>query len=336
MKSKRVGVVVGGGSVEQQLPFGQMRSMLRALRGAGHEVRLIELRSGLDPRRALEETELDVALVATHFAFDESCLLLQRLEELGIPYTGSSASASTLSMDKLRAKELFVLHNLPTPRAYELPLSVSLDELGARHADFGYPAVVKPRSGSMARGVKRVDTLDELRAAVVAARCLAEFVLVERYVDGQEIMIGFLGGRVLGAIEFVTPSGLLGTAAKISGAEVEVHLPARINAIRTQNLFMLAERAVEALGVTGPAEVDLRVTEEQNEVLLEVNTQPYLTPTSAFVRLADAAGFGFAEVLESILESAQLPTAEGRVRAGSAEVISMIQASQPALVAAAG
>jgi len=336
MKSKRVGVVVGGGSPEHRLPPEQTRWIFRTLREAGHRVRPIALGASGELRRAVELAELDLVFIATPYAEECGAELLEQLEEQGIPHTGSSLSATTLAMDKLGTKASLVQHNLPTPRAYEVPRSLCLDELALRHGDFGFPSVVKPRYGILARGVRRVLDHQQLRVAVAEARRQSDSVLVERYVEGREIMIGFLGGRVLGAIELETASGMLDPAAKLREAGLEVHLPARLNPVRTQNLFMLAERALEALGVTGPAEVELRVTEEQNEELLEMNTQPSLSPTSPFVRLAEAAGFGLTELCEALLVGAELRATPSRSRKRPAELISMVQASQPAIVAAVG
>src|SRR5205814_2826303 len=98
------------------------------------------------------------------------------------PYTGSSVLSSALAMDKVKAKEIFRLHNLQTPSYY-----VHRRGEGAvveQHASFGFPAVVKPRAEGSSLGVARVEDLDELELAVDEALRFDDDVLVERYVEG--------------------------------------------------------------------------------------------------------------------------------------------------------
>jgi len=85
-------------------------------------------------------------------------------------------------------------------------------------------------------------------------------------------------------------------------------MPARLPAARYRGVLNLAERAAQALDTSGAVRVDLLVTEGQNEYVLEVNTLPGMTETSLLPKIAAAAGFGFAELCEAILERAMLHT----------------------------
>jgi D-alanine-D-alanine ligase len=127
----------------------------------------------------LRAERIDVAFLALHGRYGEDGCVQGLLELLGIPYTGSGVLASALAMDKLKAKELFRLHNLPTP-----PYYVHRRGEGAQHGSFGFPCVVKPRAEGSSLGVHLVRDEDELEAAVDEALRFGGDVLVERFVRG--------------------------------------------------------------------------------------------------------------------------------------------------------
>ena len=131
------------------------------------------------------------------------------LELYGIPYTGSSVLASALAMDKLKAKELFRLHNVPTPPYYTRRAD---DDARRSRGDprlVRLPGVVKPRGEGSTLGVTKAASLVELARALDAALELDDVALVERFVAGNEVHVGILDGRVLGAIEVAPQEGHL-------------------------------------------------------------------------------------------------------------------------------
>jgi D-alanine-D-alanine ligase len=216
-------------------------------------------------------------------------------------------------MDKLKAKELFRLHNVPTPPYYVFDAKNGSADLEEVHGSFGFPVIVKPRREGSSLGISRASNLPELAAAVERARAYDSSVLVERYIAGREVQVGILGDRVLGAIEVVPSHGIYDYACKYTAGMTEYHLPARLGAARYRGILNLAEQAARSLEVDGAVRVDLIVTEGQNEYTLEVNTLPGLTPTSLLPKIAEAAGFDFTSLCEAILDRARLhnPTSQG-------------------------
>ena len=227
------------------------------------------------------------------------------LELLGIPYTGSGVLASALAMDKLKAKELFRLHNVPTP-PYYVATRGDLVDLEEIHGSFGFPVIVKPRAEGSSVGVSKATNVAELHRAVESALAHDDHVLVERFVKAMEVHVGVLDGRVLGAIEIVPKSGMYDYHAKYTAGMTEYISPPRLPSVRARGVMNLAERAVRALGVTGACRVDLLVTEGENEYVLEVNTLPGMTPTSLLPKIAAGAGIDYAELCELILAGARL------------------------------
>src|SRR6478752_4118916 len=118
MKARRVGVVMGGASAERAVSIRSGEAVVGALAGLGYDVTPLLLGAGGEALVQLANADLDVAFLALHGRLGEDGCVQGLLELLGIPYTGSSVLASALAMDKLKAKELFRLHNVPTPPYY--------------------------------------------------------------------------------------------------------------------------------------------------------------------------------------------------------------------------
>lgn len=306
MKSRRIGVVMGGSSAERAVSQSSGRAVSRALSNAGHEVVKIDLGADVDPFRRLSKARIDVAFLTLEGQLGEDGCVQGMLEMLGIPYTGSGVLASALCMDKAKAKELLRLHNLPTPPSYLFEGEPTAQKIIECHANFGYPVVVKPRHGGSSAGIARVDDADQLVSAVAAARRRDDSVLVERYIRGREVTVGVLEGRVLGALEVAPKNGVYDHHAKRTPEAAEYYIPARLSPALYRNVLTLAGHAARSLEVSGAVRVDLIVSEGQNEYLLEVNTLPALTPTSLMARIAEAAGYGFLELCEAVLALARL------------------------------
>jgi D-alanine-D-alanine ligase len=208
-------------------------------------------------------------------------------------------------MDKLKAKEMFRLHNVPTP-PYYVATREDLADLEELHGSFGFPVVAKPRGEGSSVGLAKAHDISELREALALALAHDTCALVERYVQATEVHVGLLDGRVLGAIEVVPRSGLYDYQSKYTVGMTEYICPPRIPATRARGVMNLAERAARALGCTGACRVDLLVTEGENEYVLEVNTLPGMTPTSLLPKIASAAGMDYASLCEAILDGAKL------------------------------
>jgi D-alanine-D-alanine ligase len=294
----RIGILMGGLSSERELSLRTGEAVHAALTARGHECVKLFVDRELD--LTLRQARIDVAFLALHGRYGEDGCVQGLLELLGIPYTGSGVLASALAMDKLKTKELLRLHNLPTPPYY-------VHRRGQEHGAFGFPVIVKPRGEGSSLGVRRADDAEELEAALEEALRFDEHVLVERYVDGRELHVVVLGGRVLGSCE-------LSGDGDVYRGRADLYLPPRLSAERLRGVHALAERAVAALDAAGLVEVDLMVADRGNELLLEIDTQPALGPTSPAVRVAAAAGLDLPTLAEEMLREAALhaPRRAGR------------------------
>lgn len=304
MKQRTIGVLLGGMSSEREVSLRSGEAVVAALAARGWKVEPIYVDRDLD--LVLRQRRIDVAFIALHGRYGEDGCVQGLLEVMGIPYTGSDVLASALAMHKVKAKELFRLHNLPTPPYYVS--SGDPERALAEHGDFGYPCVVKPVREGSSVGVTIVDGERALPAAIEAAGCFDGEVLVERFIAGQEVSVAVLGDRPLGAVEIAPKGEFYDFGAKYTRGATNYFMPPRLSPERYRGVLTQAARAAAALGCRGATRVDLIVSATGNEYLLEVNTVPGMTPTSLLPKIAAAAGIEFGELCEAQLYAAALPS----------------------------
>ena len=315
---RKIGVLLGGVSSEREVSLRTGEAVLTALRERGHDVIPIYVDGDVDV--ALRQEAIDVAFVALHGRLGEDGCVQGLLELLGIPYTGSDVMASALAMHKAKAKELFRLHNLPTPAYYTIDAREMRnaiggqgpeDDVAAVHGDFGFPCVVKPAREGSSVGVTICRTADELAPAAQRALAFDDEVLVERFIAGKEISVAILDDRALGAVEIAPREGFYDYANKYTRGSTDYFVPPRLSPERYRGVLAQALRAHVALGCRGATRVDMIVSDSGNEFVLEVNTVPGLTPTSLLPKIADAAGMSFGELCERMLATATCAARRG-------------------------
>ena len=297
---------MGGCSAEREVSLRTGDGVATALESRGYDVARLEWRpDDLDLSARLLASEVDVVFIALHGRGGEDGCVQGMLELLRIPYTGSGVLASALAMDKIKAKELFRLHNVPTP-PYYVATRDDLEHLASLHGSFGFPAIVKPQREGSSIGVAKVDGPRDLATAIDNALAFDDQVLVERFVRAMEVHVGLLDQRVLGAIEVLPREGMYDYRAKYTPGLTEYIAPPRLPSTRLRGVMDLAERAARALSCRGACRVDLLVTEGENEYVLEVNTLPGMTPTSLLPKIAASAGMDYESLCDAILAGARL------------------------------
>ena len=299
---KKIGVLMGGLSSERDLSLQSGEAIYDALKRSGHDVTRIFVDTDLDV--ALRAERVDVAFLALHGRYGEDGCVQGMLEMMGIPYTGPSLLGSALATDKIKAKELLRLYNLPTPSAY-------VHEVGAgtaaeQHGNFGFPAIVKPRAEGSSLGVTRVADVEELEAAIEEAAQYDDHLIVERYIRGCEVHVAVLARRAMGIIEIVPDGDIFDFAARRGRGSFSAFAPPRLSSERQRGVLALAERAATALGCDGLVEVDLIVSDLGNEQILEVDALPALHTDSIVGRIARANGIDFGALCQRLLDGARL------------------------------
>lgn len=306
MGRRRVGVLMGGCSAEREVSLRTGDGVATALESRGHDIaRIVWEPDEEDLPGLLRRSRIDVVFIALHGRGGEDGCVQGMLELLRIPYTGSGVLASALAMDKIKAKELFRLHNVPTP-PYYVATRDDLESLASVHGSFGFPAIVKPQREGSTIGVAKVDSAADLAVAIEGALAFDDQVLVERFVRAMEVHVGLLDNRVLGAIEVSPREGLYDYRAKYTPGMTDYVVPPRLPSTRLRGVMNLAERAARALGCRGACRVDVLVTEGENEYVLEVNTLPGMTATSLLPKIAAHSGMSYEELCDAILDGARL------------------------------
>lgn len=300
-ESKHVAVLMGGFSSEREVSLSTGKGCADALEGRGYRVTRIDV--GRNVGRELFELKPDVAFNALHGPFGEDGTIQGVLEFLGIPYTHSGVLASALAMNKEKAKLVFAAAGLP------LADHVIVNRLDAARAHvMPPPYVLKPIAEGSSYGVLivREDAAHPPQELFSADWRYGDLLLAERYVPGHELTCAVIGDRATEVLEIV-PVGhaFYDYDSKYVPGGSRHEVPARLSPNVNQNCRKLTLEAHRALGCRGVSRADFRFDPSREElVLLEVNTQPGMTPTSLVPDLAAHDGMSFGELVEWMVEDA--------------------------------
>ena len=304
LKRKRVGVLFGGLSSEREVSLRTGAAVSKALRGLGYDVVDIDVGKDLPARLAAEKVE--VAFIALHGRYGEDGCVQGLLECLFIPYTGSGVMASSLGMDKVFAKQVFIAHGIPTP-PYRAFRTGDEARAAAGSLPFGFPVVVKPSREGSSVGVHICKTRDEYLAAVEDASKLAGSILVEQYIKGREVQGGVLDNEALGVIEVVAAREFYDYQAKYqSGGTTQYLFPAPLPPDQYERVNQVCLAAHRALECSGGSRSDVILLPSGEVFLLEINTLPGMTESSLLPKIAAGRGIDFPGLCERLLQGACL------------------------------
>jgi D-alanine-D-alanine ligase len=244
----------------------------------------------------------DIVFNALHGRGGEDGTIQGVLEILQIPYTHSGVLASSVAMDKPMAKAVFARAGLPLAEGMVVPRA----SLGVADP-FPAPFVVKPTNEGSSVGVRIVRPGDNSWREE-AARWPFEEALVERFIAGREITAAVMHDRALGVCEIVPRGSFYDYTSKYVAGGSDHLVPAPIHQRAYEEALDIALRAHRALGCRGVSRADLRYDDTAGEpgrmVLLEVNTQPGMTPTSLVPDIARHAGIDFPSLVAWMVENA--------------------------------
>lgn len=314
-KKARVTVLWGGFSTEREVSSWSCEMVRRNLAPEAYEVSVHDLNAflpGGDRTWQQLKDEADVVFIAIHGAGGEDGTLQGLLELYGIPYTGSGVLASALAMNKARTKQVYRQAGIPTADAvaYDLRMAPSLDPAAERDRlgeAFGYPMVLKADNQGSSFGVHIVHSPEEFVSAWEASAQLSPELLIERFVPGQEVTCGVIGGskiEALPVVEIVPKSEFFDFEAKYAAGASDEIVPARISQDLTERVQDLALRAHQALGCWGMSRTDMRITASGEIYVLETNTIPGLTENSLLPKAARAAGIMLPELFDRFIAMA--------------------------------
>lgn len=300
--SARVGVLMGGLSTERPVSLQSGAAVAGALREQGWNV--VEIDVGRDLPARLVEAGVTVAYLALHGKFGEDGCVQGLLEVMGIPYTGSGVRASAVAMDKAATKRA-VAHL----DAVVLATDVLVRE-GDPLPDVPLPAVVKPLVGGSTLGMTLAKTPEALAEGIRGALALHPEVLVEQFVQGEEITVAVLDGEAFPIVRILPESGFFDFEAKYTKGRTVYEVPGKVAEATVTQAQAAAVAAYGAVGCRGLCRADFIVRPDGVPVFLEINTIPGMTATSLSPMAAGARGIGFPELVERVLQGATAMKAE--------------------------
>jgi D-alanine-D-alanine ligase len=301
--SRHVAVLMGGWSSERDISLVSGRGCAAALTSLGYDAYTVDITRDLGALLAALTPRPDVVFNALHGTGGEDGTIQGVLEFLKIPYTHSGVLASAAGMHKPTAKAVFAAAGLPLAE----DKVVSRQALAAGDV-MARPFVVKPIAEGSSVGVRIVRENDNSWATEVRQWAYEE-ALVEAFIPGRELTVAVMGERALGALE-IRPNNatMYDYHAKYAPGGSTHLMPAPIHPRAYDEALDIGLRAHRALGCRGVSRSDLRYDDTHGEpgrvILLEINTQPGMTPTSLVPDIAKHVGIGFAELVRWMVENA--------------------------------
>lgn len=303
IESLHVAVLLGGISSEREVSLDSGAMCADALEGQVAKVSRVD--AGHDLAQVLSDLKPDVVFNALHGAWGEDGCVQGILETLEIPYTHSGVTASALAMDKHRTKAVLAQAGITVPGGglYDR------NDVAQRHV-MPTPYVAKPNRDGSSVGVHIVKKGEAPVSEIGTEQVKhGKTILVEPFIPGKELAVAVLGEasgpRALTVTEITSTRGFYDYEAKYSqGGSVHV-LPAPLPQAVFDKAMRMAEQAHAALDCRGVSRSDFRYDDVNDLlVLLEVNTQPGMTPTSLAPEQAAFAGMDYRNLVRWLVEDA--------------------------------
>jgi len=296
---------MGGWSAEREVSLMSGRGVAEALRGNGWS-RVSELDMGRDVAVRLAELKPDVVFNALHGTPGEDGSVQGMMDLMGLKYTHSGLETSVIAIDKELTKMVLMPHGIRMP-AGRVVESASL----FREDPMPRPYVVKPVNEGSSVGVAIV-TADGNYGSPIGRDVEGpwkhfERLLAEPFVRGRELTVAVLGGKALAVTELKPLAGFYDYDAKYTDGLTEHVCPAQVPEAIARSMMDMALKAHQLLGCRGASRSDFRWDDEKGEqgiYLLEVNTQPGMTPLSLVPEQAKHRGTSYAELVETLIAEA--------------------------------
>lgn len=302
----KVALIAGGTSGERTISLASKDGASNALQEAGYQVTWLDP-AKQDDIKELVKGDYDVAFLALHGKGGEDGTIQGFLETIGMPYTGSGVQSSAISIDKQKAKIVYLNAGVPTPPSRYVRRGESFRAADIVEA-LGEKCVIKAATEGSSLGVYIVEGEDAITQAIHDALVIDTAALIERYVAGTELTVVVLGAEetaeALPIIEIIPQAESYDYDSKYAPGGSEHICPARLSQEDTTMIQRLAVEAHNALGCHGVSRTDFILDENHEPWVLETNTIPGMTTTSLLPDAARAAGIDFSDLCVRLIQSA--------------------------------
>jgi D-alanine-D-alanine ligase len=298
----RILLLAGGPSAERDVSLQSGAAVARSLRSLGHQVTEYDPQQGM--LDGIQTDRFDVVFNALHGTFGEDGQVQSLLDDLGLPFTGSDAMVSRLTMSKSATKEQLRAAALPTPEYAVIESTESAESIRRKASVIGYPMVIKPDAEGSSLGVTIVPSDLDLPAALTRCFHYGSLGLMESCVHGQEWTVGLIDDEVLPPIQIVSPSEFYDYESKYISEKTEYLFETNLPPVVLETLQQIALEATRSIGTRGIVRVDFRLDRFHQPWVLELNTVPGMTSHSLIPKGAAKVGISFEEVCQRAIQSA--------------------------------
>jgi len=302
----KVAVLMGGRSAEREVSLMSGNGVLAALKSKGVDAH------AFDPAERemgeLKREGFQRCFIALHGRFGEDGTVQGALELLGIPYTGPGVMASSVAMDKLMTKRIWIAEGLATPAWRQVH---SADETLAAFKALGSPMIVKPVREGSTIGLTKVTNEAQCAAAYELAAKLDPLVMCEQFIAGDEVTCPVLGtgadAKALPVIRIVAPEGNYDYQNKYFTDDTKYLVPCGLPEGEEAAIQALVLKAYLTLDCRGWSRADVMIDARTRKPwLLEINTSPGMTGHSLVPMSAKAAGLSYEDLCVALLATASL------------------------------
>jgi len=302
----RIGVLMGGPSVEREISLKSGKAVYAALKGLGLDAVGIDIETADEKKTEalLRSQNISCAFIALHGCFGEDGTIQRILEALKVPYTGSGVSASMRAMDKVESRQIFQRCGLHVPRYEVIKKAAVVQEKLVVHSGLLPPLVVKPVSCGSSIGLSIIEDEMLLAKAIQEALAFDERVIVEEYIRGRELTVGILNETALPVIEIVPKKSFFDYEAKYQAGMTDYIVPAELDERIASCVRKDALSAHRALGCSGCSRTDIILRGDNTPCILEINTIPGFTSTSLLPKAAKSVGIEFDQLCLELLRLA--------------------------------
>ena len=306
----KVAVLMGGMSAEREISLMSGAGVLAALRAQGVDAHAFD--PAERPLGNLKSEGCARCFIALHGRFGEDGTVQGALELLRIPYTGSGVMASSMSIDKVMTKRVWLAEGMSTPRYVLLRRGAyTAADVAGVPAALGLPLIVKPAREGSSIGLTKVTQAVQMADAVALAGQLDADILCEQFISGDEVTCPVLGtganAQALPVIRIVAPEGNYDYQNKYFTDTTQYLVPCGLPAGEEVAIQQLVLAAYRTLNCRGWARADVMIDAvTRKPYLLEINTSPGMTSHSLVPMSARAAGVSYEALCLRVLQSAAL------------------------------
>ena len=292
---KRIGVLMGGISAEREVSLSSGKTILEYIDKTKYEASAIIINKPEDVFKLCQN--IDFAFIGLHGKFGEDGRVQTILEAMNIPYTGCSPLGSTLAMDKDLTKKLVRAAGVRTANWKIVHNINEIDGL----KEINYPVFVKPNSGGSSVATNLVKNKEELINAVNLALKYDDEIMIEEYIQGDEITIPIIDGETYPVVAIEPQGEFFCYEAKYDQEKGAREYVIKLEEPLNQEVIDMAMMVWKSLKLNAYARVDL-IVKNNIPYFLEVNTLPGMTPTSLMPKSYISMGYHYQDLVTKIID----------------------------------